>query len=162
MNAWLASLSHRDRRTLQVGAVVIGVALLWAFGWYPLAQSRARLAAQVATAEANLAWMRGAAAQVKGLRANGGDVFDRAGKSLLALADASAREAGLGAALTRAEPVDGARVNVWFERANFDQLAGWLELMASRYGVGVEELSIERGEGVGLVDARVALIDSPR
>ena len=107
--------------------------------------------------------MRGAAAQVQGLRATaGGDVFDRAGKSLLALADASAREAGLGAALTRAEPVDGARVNVWLERANFDQLAGWLEVLACRYGVGVEELSIERVEGVGLVDARVALIDTPR
>ena len=161
MTAWLASLSPRDRRTLQIGAAVVGIALLWAYGWYPLAQSRARLATQVAAAEANLAWMRGAATQVRGLRASGGDVFDRAGKSLLALADTSAREAGLAAALDRAEPVDGARVNVWFEGANFDQLAAWMETLAQRYGVAVEELSIERVEGVGLVDARVALVDAP-
>lgn len=162
MKDWLASLPPRDRRTLVIGVAVVAIALLWAYGWYPLAQSRARLAAQVATAEANLAWMRGAAAQVKGLRAAGGDVFDRAGKSLLALVDASAREAGLAAALNRAEPVDAARVNVWFEAANFDQLATWMETLAQRHGVSVEELSVERVEGVGLVDARVALIDAPR
>lgn len=162
MIAWFARLAARDRRILTLGALVVGIALLWAYGWQPLTQSRARLAAQVANAEASLAWMQDAAVQIKRLRAAGtSDVFDRAGRSLLALADASARESGLASALTRAEPVDAARVNVWFKRANFDQLAGWLETMAQRYGVTVEELSIERIEGVGLVDARVALVDAP-
>jgi general secretion pathway protein M len=86
---------------------------------------------------------------------------DRQGKSLLALADASAREAGLQSALRRVEPVGERNVRVGFESANFDQLAQWLELLAGRYGIEAIEFSAERAEGIGLVDARVTLRDVP-
>jgi general secretion pathway protein M len=86
---------------------------------------------------------------------------DRAGKSLLALADATAREAGLGEAIRHVEPAGARNVKVSFEGANFDALAQWMETLAGGYGVEATELSADRADGAGLVNARVTLQDAP-
>ena len=163
MRAWFASRSPRDRIVLLAGGAILVAMLFWGLVWDPLAESRKGLAEQVATAKADLAWMRGASAEVQRLRSTaGGSALDRAGKSLLALADATARDAGLGTALTRIEPVNETRVNVWLERAHFDTVATWLESLSRTHAIGVDELSADRVEGVGLANVRVTLVDAPR
>jgi general secretion pathway protein M len=82
---------------------------------------------------------------------------DRGGKSLLALADVSARGAGLADALKRVEPSGARSVRVSFEAANFDALIGWVEGLARDYGVEASDFSADRVEGLGLVNARVVL-----
>jgi general secretion pathway protein M len=127
-----------------------------AAGWHALATNERRmLAGGALVAQLLLAWAilwHPLALWRAELRAD----VDR-----LALADASAREAGLEGALRRVEPVGERNVRVGFEAANFDQLAQWLERLGSRYGVEAIELSAERAEGIGLVDARVTLRDVP-
>ena len=158
---WQA-LAARDRFVLGVGGGLLALMLGWAFVWYPLAQGQSSLAAKLTAAEANLAFMQQAAAGLRAARASGATgVFDRGGQSLLALVDRSAREAGLGAALRRVEPLQDVRVAASFEGANFDAFAGWLESLHQRYGVTVDELQVDRKPGVGLVDARVTLRDAP-
>ena len=161
---WWDSLAARDRRVIAIGvAVLIGTGA-W-LGFEALFEARASLRKQVATAEADAAWMKQASTSLVQLRQAGVVATgDRAGRSLLALADASARESGLGAALKRVEPVNEGRVNVWFENAPFDVMATWLESLAQRYGVSVDELSVDRvdNSGQGLVNARVTLLDTPR
>ena len=85
------------------------------------------------------------------------DSADRQGKSLFALADVTARGAGLATALKRVEPTGPKSVRVSFETANFDALIGWIDGLARDYGVQATDLSADRVEGVGLVNARVAL-----
>ena len=158
---WQA-LAPRDRLVLGLGAGLLALMLGWAFVWYPLAQGQASMATKLTTAEAELAFMRQAAAGLRAARASGvGGTFDRGGQSLLALADRSARDAGLGAALRRVEPLQDVRVNASFEGAQFDALTAWLETLQQRYGVSVDELQVDRVAGVGLVDARVTLRDAP-
>lgn len=160
MNAWLQRQSPRDRRVLLFGACVIALALAWAFAWQPLVHGRRSLVEAVSKGESDLAWMRSVASGLKAQRASGvATAFDREGQSLLALADSSAREAGLGNALKRVEPVNAGRVNVWFEGAGFDVLVAWLESLAQRFGLGIEELTIDRSNAVGVVNARVTLTD---
>jgi general secretion pathway protein M len=162
MKAWLARQSERDRRVLSIGATVVALALFWAFAWDPIAQSRRSLAEQAARAESDLIWMRGVAGEMRSLRARGqAGGLDRAGASLLALADRSAREANLGPVLKRVEPAGDGRVNVWLEGAGFDQIADWIEALARRYGVGVDEFAIDRAAVDGTVNARVTLLDAP-
>jgi general secretion pathway protein M len=161
MKAWLQRQSARDRRVLAGGAGLVAALLLWAFAWYPLAASRDALAAAAAQAEADLAWMRGVAPELSQRRASGAMTgLDRAGRSLLALADGTARDAGLGGALVRIEPAGAGRVNLWFERVPFDALASWLESLSRQYGVSVDELQVERAVDTGTVDARVGVVDA--
>lgn len=164
LGTWWGNLAARDRRVIAIGLAILIATGAW-LGFESLFTARASLRAQVAKAEADAAWMKQASASLVQLRQAGVVATgDRAGRSLLALADASARDSGLGAALKRVEPVNEGRVNVWFEGAPFDVMATWLESLAQRYGVSVDELSVDRveGPGQGLVNARVTLLDTPR
>lgn len=161
IGAWWQAQSVRDRRVLALGGSVVAVLLVWALVWIPLARMRTDLTAQVTQQRADLAWMRRALAQARALNAHGvrGSVA-RQGKSLLALADATARGANLGAALKRVEPTGPASVRVTFEIADFDALADWMDALARDYGVTVTDFSAEKVEGLGLVNARVTLQDA--
>jgi general secretion pathway protein M len=159
--AWWNSLSPRDRHTLRIGAFVAVALLGWALIWHPLARKRAQLEQDIENQRRDLAYVQRGAAEVGKLRgvsvrAQG----DRAGKSLLALADATARAAGLDTSLKRVEPASERSVRVSFESASFDALAQWLQTL-SDYGVEATELSADRAEGLGLVNARVTLQDAP-
>ncbi len=160
MRAWWSNLSERDRRMLSIGSVVVAALLFWALWFDPLLQSRRSLADSVQQAEADLVYMQSASQRLAGLQSTGSaSVFDRGGRSLLALADASAREAQLANALKRIEPVSSGRVSVWLEAASFDATALWLEQLQSRYGIRAEEFSVSRAVAPGQVDARIVLVD---
>jgi general secretion pathway protein M len=163
IRAWWDGLQARERRMLGVGAVVVALMLGWALLWYPLSHARSDLASRVARQRDDLAWMRQALGETKNLRAQGAHSrADRQGKSLLALADVSARGAGLTGALKRVEPAGSSSVRVNFEIADFDTLVNWLDSLARDYGVQVTDFSADKVEGLGLVNARVTLEDSKR
>jgi general secretion pathway protein M len=155
---WWQKQSERDRRVLAIGVGVIALLLAWAFVWYPLARARTQLESRVEHGRADLAWMRQAGGELQALRAKGvhGQV-DRQGKSLFALADVTARGAGLATALKRVEPTGPRSVRASFEGANFDALIDWVDALARDYAVQTTDFSADRVEAVGLVNARVVL-----
>lgn len=158
---WQA-LQPQERRVLGAGAVVAALLLGWALVWHPLAAKRRDLAAQVEAQQRELAYVRLGAAEVERLRAAGTrSRADRQGRSLLALADATARADGLEGALRRVEPAGPRSVKVSFENAKFDDLVAWIEGLSRSYGVEASDLSADRADGIGLVNARVTLQDAP-
>lgn len=160
MKTWWMKLEARDRRILTFGGAVVAILLGWALWFDPLTQARDRLARSVQQAEADLVYMQSAAQQLKAQQSAGtATVFDRGGRSLLALADASVREAQLAHALKRIEPLSAGRVSVWMEAAAFDAMALWLEQLHTRFGIRAEEFSISRAAAPGQVDARIMLVD---
>jgi len=161
MRAWWSKLQARERRMLAIGGVLVALMLGYALLWYPLAHLRATLTTRVARQSDDLAWMRQHLAQAQGFKAQGArGRADRQGKSLLALADVSARGAGLAGALKRVEPTGGNSVRVSFEIADFDNLIDWLDSLGRDYGVQVTDFSADKVEGLGLVNARATLQDS--
>ncbi len=160
---WWNRLQPRERRMVAFGAVACVLLLGWAFVWHPLARARADLHARVERQREDVAWMRSVAGQASELHAQGAHGHaERQGKSLLALADVTARAAGLSGALKRVEPTGGNSVRVNFEVASFDMLADWLTQLTRDYGVRVTDFSTDKVEGLGLVNARVTLEDNTR
>jgi general secretion pathway protein M len=160
--AWWRALAAQERRLLGAGALVALLLLGWALLWHPLAVRRAELEQGLGEQRRDLAYVRLGAAEIARLRAAGTQSrADRQGRSLLALADATARGAGLEGALKRVEPVGSRSVRVSFEAANFDALVQWIEGLSGSYGVEANDLSADRAEGIGLVNARVTLQDAP-
>lgn len=159
MNAWWQAQSARDRRILAIGGVLAALLLGYALLWLPLERSRDAWRARASAADASLQWMRVAAERLREA-APAAPALARDGRSLLAVVDSGVREAGLGGALLRVEPVSAGQVRVYFQQAGFDALMDWLQSLGSSHGVRVIELSVQRSAGVGLVDARLAL-ESP-
>ncbi|MGA9342797.1 MAG: type II secretion system protein M [Rhodanobacteraceae bacterium] len=159
---WWKNLAPRERRVFGIGAASVVVLLCWAFAWHPLAVRRAALQESTDADSEALAYVRVATAEVDRLRAAGvRSRSGRQGKSLLALADATARGAGLETALKRVEPAGAKSVRVTFEVANFDAMMRWLEDLSRDYGVEASDFSADRADGIGLVNARVTLEDTP-
>ena len=155
---WWQSREARERRVLVLGGVLLGVMLAWAFAWYPLGRAQATLATRLETQRQDLDFMQRAESELSALREQGGaNGAERGGKSLLALVDATARASELGVALKRIEPIDDRRVRVEFADAGFDQLAAWLDGLQRDYGIAAEDVSIDRGAGEGVVDARLTV-----
>lgn len=160
LRGWWAAREPRERQVLLAGAILCGLILGWLLLWRPLESARASLSDRLDAQQQNLRFMRDAAGQLRGLSVNGSQgQAKRAGKSLLALADSSAREADLDSALKRVEPLDQHRVRVEFARAGFDTLVSWMQALRHDYGIQVEDFSARRVDGVGLVDAHVTLQD---
>jgi general secretion pathway protein M len=162
MRAWWSGLAEREQRLVAIGGFAVVLMLGWAFVWHPLVVKRAELRDAVDAQQRDLAFVRVAAADVDRFRASGKlGRRDRQGRSLLALADATARDAGLEGALKRVEPVGAASVRVSFEVARFDALIAWIEGLTRDYGIEAIDVSADRADGVGLVNARVTLQDAP-
>jgi general secretion pathway protein M len=78
-------------------------------------------------------------------------------QSLVVLIDTTARESGLARALTGTTPAGTGAMRVQLENADFNLLVGWLHRLATQQGVQVEELTITRNGGAGLVNVAVQL-----
>ena len=162
MAAWWQGLAANERRLLRLGAVAAALLLGWALIWHPLAAKRVELRQNVENQRRDLAYVRLGAAEVEREHVAGTHSrADRQGKSLLALADATARGGGLENALKRVEPVGAHSVRVTFDGANFDALVRWIEELSRNDGIEAVDLSADRADGIGLVNARVTLQDAP-
>jgi general secretion pathway protein M len=163
MRAWWDSLQPRERRTLGLGAVAATVILYYALLWLPPQQNIAELRERIANTRTDLAWMEQAAVEIAALRRASGDAgaTPRTDRALYAVADQSAREAGLGDAIERVEPAGERQVRVVLGDAAFDAMVLWLADLRRRHGLTVETASIEPSGESGRVRAQLLLSGAP-
>lgn len=157
MKEWFAGLESRERRMVIAGSLVVAVVLLYAFLVDPAYSAYQRRHVQVAEQRETLAWMQEAAAQVLHSAPAASVGAGLGGRSLLAVVDGSARQAGLGAAMKRVKPDGSHGVRVWFEGVPFDGLVAWLGGLADQYQIDVTLISLERQGESGRVQAQLTL-----
>lgn len=154
MKAWLQALAPRERLVVVGGSIVLLGVLVYLAVIEPMAAAYAQREARVAELEREVAWMRGAAAELRALGAAdpaaGGDR-----RPPYLAADRALRESGLRRP-ERLEPVgaDGARIEL--EGVAFDRLIPVLERLRTRDRLRIERARFER-TGTGLVNASIDL-----
>jgi len=159
MREWWYGLAARERRTLIAGGAVLAVIVFFFGIWLPAHRGADRLRQQVAESRQLLGWMRQSAAEVKALRGSGTDEpqHQQTGQALYALADSSAREAGLGDAIREVSPTGENRVRVDLQGASFDDLLRWLAGLRRQYGIQASPVSVRQSDQPGQVNAQVVL-----
>lgn len=157
LRSYWSGLQPRERRILAGGAAALLLLLFYALIWDPYTSNVQRLRETVAEQRVLLTWMEQAAQEVRQLRGSGAAPASMDGRSLLAVTDSSARQSGLGDAVTRVEPDGDQAVRVWLEKAPFNEMVQWLDQLHEQYAVAVEGAVVERSEGPGRVDARLVL-----
>ncbi len=157
MKAWWETLSARER-LLVIGGLGLTLALLgYALVWEPFRTSHRQLQQRVAEQRADLIWMRQAAREVKRLSGNAGASSASDGRSLLTLVDQTARAAGLTSALKRVAPQGEDKLSAQLDGVEFDKLIPWLGTLEHDHRIAIVNLSIDRANATGLVNARVIL-----
>ena len=157
MKEWLAGLKPRERQIVIGGAGVAFVLLLYLVLWAPFSNGVERLERSVAEQKSLALWLTQAGHEIQLLRGAGGAAAHPDGRSPLAVVDQSARAAGLGAAIRRIEPEGENTVHITLEQAPFDDVVGWLGSLAQQSGLRVDNLTVDKTETPGAVNARLTL-----
>ena len=154
MKNWWKQLSLREQRTLAVGGLAALVLLAYLAVWTPLEARRAALEQLIVRLQQDLAWMEGAAADLRRLPTDSPAAAGQT-QSLLGLVDSSVREFGLAAGVRRVQP-EGDRVRLWLEGVGFNDLLRWLAAVRES-GTRIDSLAVDRRAEPGKVDGRVVL-----
>lgn len=158
MRAWFDSLEARERLMVAAGAALLVLFLLYVLVWSPIHSGYDALRNSVEEQRSTALWMRESARTLTSLKRNSGKAAQGlGGKSLLSVADSTARAGGLGPALKRVEPEGRDSVRVWLDGAPFDVLVKWLGTLSIIHGVSAESATLERSDATGRVNARLTL-----
>jgi general secretion pathway protein M len=142
----------RERLLLLVGAVLVGITLIYALV-VPLEASVSNAHERVDRKQADLLRMRQIAPELMG----SAPPPAASQESLVVIVDRSARESGLGAAIASTQPSGPGALNVRLEKASFDMLVAWLARLSQQNGIRVENATIDSTGSPGVVNAAVLL-----
>ncbi|MDH3266829.1 MAG: type II secretion system protein M [Gammaproteobacteria bacterium] len=163
MRDWFDTLDNRERLFVLGGAVVVVIALAYAFVWSPLDKGQKELQANMLLWERSLAELgplRGmqAAASNTTRPAQGG-----AQQTPVVIVDQTLRARGLDRSLQRSQPTTSNGIRVEFENVAFDELVVWLGDLSRQYAMHVASgsLSTTARAGPGRVNATLTLERAP-
>jgi general secretion pathway protein M len=153
---WQQLNTRQQRLVVIAGLIVLGL-VLFVWVWEPLAESRIAERERVSQQQALLDWLVALTPVAEQLQRESNRGTDLGGRSLLGLADATARAAGLAGSLSRIEPAGEGQVRVWLDSADFVTTMGWLQQLSLQHPIEVSQLSIDRAQRSGQVNVRVTL-----
>jgi len=151
--SWYRSREPREQRALLIGAIVTPLILLL-FGFMTLQKNVSAAEARLKQKRQDLAWLQAAVPQLVAQQQRFGNA-GRPNESLLVTTDRVARESGL--TLSGSEPSGNGALRVRAEKAPFDSVVLWLGQLTQRYGVSIENASIDATEADGIVNATLVL-----
>jgi general secretion pathway protein M len=154
MREWFDNLSERDRKIVTYGGAVVLVLVLLGI-IVPLNRNVTIARERVTRKQGDLQFIQSVAPQLASAGpASGGAAT---AESLVVLIDSSARESGLGKALTSSQPTGDKGLRVRLDRVGFDAMVAWLARLSQQHGVRVESAEIESAGETGLVNAGLVL-----
>lgn len=157
MKSWFLGLAPRERLLVAGGGTIAVGVLVYLLVVEPAMQAFAARERRVAALESQLAWMRGAAAEVQHLRAAGaGSAAGDSDRPPYLAIDSTLRGSGLPQP-DRLEPTDDDGARVEFEQVPFDPLVRILGRLRSEHGLAVTRARITRADAEGVVGARLTL-----
>ncbi|HKS59112.1 MAG TPA: type II secretion system protein M [Steroidobacteraceae bacterium] len=157
LKEWFSSLQPRERAIVVMGGVVVLIVAVYMLALAPFYAAVNSRAQRVAQKEGDLAWMRSVGGEVMALSASSPTSAAPTNESLVVLIDRTARECGLGAALTGQTPNGDNGIRVRLEQAEFDKLVVCLGSLQQAHSVNIESANIDRTGKPGFVNASLVL-----
>ncbi|XOZ34189.1 type II secretion system protein GspM [Halomonadaceae bacterium KBTZ08] len=150
-------LSQRDRRALQIMIGALALAFLYLAVWRPIVDYRNEGYERMQQARERVAWISAREQDLERIAQVGnakqqGSLGDA---DLLKTVTESAKRSEL--PLQRFEPSGDKAMRLWLEAVPFTELTQWLAHLQSKYGLAVDQASLDRTDKPGLVDARLTL-----
>ena len=154
---WFSSLQARERAIIVIGGALVLIVAIYMLALAPFYAAVNSRAERVAQKEGDLAWMRSVGGEVMALNASSPTSVAPTNESLVVLIDRTARECGLGAALTGQTPNGDNGIRVRLEQAEFDKLVVCLGSLQQAHAVNIESANIDRTAKPGFVNASLVL-----
>lgn len=148
--------SRNEQRTLRIGGIVLAIAFLYAFVWYPLAQAQQHLRSTLPQMRAAAAQMQFQAQEVARMR----NLPPKTISNNLRSAVESATARGSIGAPAEFLPLDAGRARITYQSAIFDHWIEWIKYLQVEQGVRVESADITALTEPGMVKVQAVLAPS--
>jgi len=155
-----AGLAPAEQRLVMIGAIFLGIVLLYMLLWRPVQKDLTRLRTSVPEQYKQLQHMRVQAASIKPLRARVGSA--PAPGMLLSVVDQSATARGLRGYISRLEADSGSGLQLVAEAMPFNTFIAWLAELQDGYALVVENATIDAHSVSGTVNVKMKLrVEAP-
>lgn len=149
---WFEGLNQRDSTiVVALGAVLLAL-LAFAFVWLPIHDWSSAAQARHEKQRQLLEWMKANETAAREVARSTGSTGAAAQGSLLTLVANSAAEAGI--QLTRVQP-EANGVSVVLQNQPFSEVLRWLAKLAEQHQVTIRQVSMDRQNAPGIVNARI-------
>ncbi len=155
--AWFYGQSHRDQLALTWMAVAVALFLVFILVWRPVQEYLEKSKLEAQSAYEDLVWMKENELRARQLsrQGSGAPKAQLSGSSLLSTVGNTAQKYKV--ELQRFEPRGEDKVNVALDKVDFNQMMLWLGELNARYGIAVEQISVDKSDQPGQVSARLTL-----
>jgi len=159
MKNWFASLEQREQMFVSSGALVVFIAIIYAFVWLPLDTGQQTMSANVSSWERSLAELKPLRGVQLAPTSNLSQGAGNAQQTPVVIVDQTLRARGLDRSLKRSQPTTSNGIRVEFENAAFDDLVLWLGDLSNHYGMHVTSgsMSTTSQAGPGRINASFTL-----
>ena len=157
MNNLWPMLSRREQVVAATGVALLLAILAYLLIVRPVGERLAYYSKTIPSQRELLVWMEQASSEVKHLHSARPKPNEAGGESMLSVINKSAKELKLEGSIKRVEPTEEKGVRVSLDGVGFDAMLPWLALLEEREGLQVNEITVERAKGQGLVNAVVTV-----
>ena len=151
MSLW-SNLQKREKLVVIWGGAFLLIVLGYVLVVTPLRSDLVNMEAAVFSKKAELVWMQDGAIKAKQLTALRSN---KSAVSPLKIIDQAARKYGIDSSLKRVDPGETGKIKVWFENLVFVDFMRFLRGIGGGRGLVITNLSVERLDAPGIVNARV-------
>lgn len=153
MIEWYQNLAPRERRFVLLGALFVGVLLVYAFLYQPLETTLQENKTKLAQSRSEWTQLVRITDEYKALGTPNNAVSSDDNRSLLAIIDQSGAAIGVKSSIKRLTPEGAHKVRVQVEDVEFDKLLKWLVVNSTKHSVHAELFLVRQTERKGRVDA---------
>ena len=157
MNKWLSSLEDRERRYIKGGSIIVLLMLVYSLLWAPFLDQVNKLNGQVDNHRETLLWMKNNTNLIKNAQPVSSSGTVNRDQSLIAVIGETTKNSPLGKSVKRVEENKDNSVRVWIEKAPFEKMIVWLEILQTNYGATITSINIDKQNEIGIVNARLTL-----
>ena len=149
--SWYAALASRDQLMVKGLSAIVVIALLFVWIWQPSIDANKKASQKF---QSELSFHNKLKENAFHFSSGKTVSASSSGGSILSIVNNSAKAKSI--VLKRFEPEGQDGLRVWLDKANFNSVIDWLEILESQKGISIEQISIDK-VSPGLVNLRAVL-----
>ncbi|MDG2107835.1 MAG: type II secretion system protein GspM [Woeseiaceae bacterium] len=163
MKDWFDSLDRRERIFVFVGAIIVGISLIYVLAWAPFDRQHKELEIEVISLERSILSLRPIRSMIKDGVLSKSISITQNQQSPIIIIDQTLRGRGLDRYRKRSQPSGENGIRVEFESVSFDELIIWLGDLGEQYAMYVQSGSFSTSSQTapGRVNASLTLERTP-
>jgi general secretion pathway protein M len=155
---WHAALEERERRMVNIGGVLLVLAIFYFGLWSPFLTHVDDLRARIGSEQKTLAWMQDADKKISSFAgATGGARQAASPVTMLALLQSKINQAGLKESLHDMKQAANDSIQLQFKKVSFDQLMTLLIAVLKANHVSISQFNAVAEGSPGMVNADITL-----